>query len=216
MYVYFHTHTQNIKNDDVIVSLICSRIDYCNTVFAGIPNSTIDRFQSVLHTAARIITGVWKYDHITPTPRDELHWQRITFKLCLTVYKALHGMTPYIAEFCRPAAATHHRSRLRSATFGDLVVPLNSQEPGKRAFAVAGPTAWNNLPLSVTLAPSITTFKIALKTHLFSAACGASKQQWLAYASMITICFCKAPLRCLHLRRFINCQYYITLHYVTL
>ena len=87
-------------------------------------------------------------------------------------------MTPsYIAEFCRPVAATHHRSRLRSATYGDLVVPLNRFELDKRAFAVVGPTAWNNLPLSVTLAPSIASFKTALKTHLFSAAYGASKQQ---------------------------------------
>ena len=34
----------------------------------------------------------------------------------------------------------------------------------------------------------------------------------IVYASIITICFCKAPLRCLHLRHFINCQYYITFH----
>ena len=187
-------------------------IDYCNTVFAGLPNSTIDQFQSVLHAAARIITGVRKYDHIRPTLRDKLHWlpvtQRITFKLCLTAYKALHGMTPsYIAEFCRSVTATHYQSWLRSATFGDLIVARNCLELGKRAFAVAGPTAWNNLPPSVRLAPFITTFKTALKMHLFSAAYGASKQQWLAYASMITICFCKAPLWCLHLRRFINCQY---------
>ena len=58
----------------LVISLICSRIDYCNTVFAGLPNSTIDRLQSVLHATVRIITGVRKYDHITPTLRDELHW----------------------------------------------------------------------------------------------------------------------------------------------
>ena len=85
-------------------------------------------------------------------------------------------MTPsHIAEYCRPVAATHYRSRLRYATFGDLV-PRNSLELGKRALAVAGPTAWNNLPLYVKLAPSITAFKTALKTDLFSAAYGASKQ----------------------------------------
>ena len=69
-------------------------------------------------------------------------------------------MTPiYIAGFCRPVAATHYRSRLRSETYGDLVVPRNRLELGKTAFAVAGPAAWNNLPLSVRLAPSITTFQ---------------------------------------------------------
>ena len=54
----------------LVTSLICSRIDYCNTVFAGLPNSTIDRLKSVLHAIARIITGVRKYDHITPTLRE--------------------------------------------------------------------------------------------------------------------------------------------------
>ena len=67
--------------------LICSEIDYYNTIFAGLPHSAIDRLHSVLHAAARIITGVRKYDHITSTLRDEIHWlpvtQRITFKLCL-------------------------------------------------------------------------------------------------------------------------------------
>ena len=160
--------------------------------------------------------GVQTYDHITPTLRDELHWLPMTFKLCLTVYKALNAMTPsYTAELCRPVAATHYRSWLRSATCGDLIAPRTRLELGKRAFAVAGSTACNNVPLSVRLAPSIITFKTALKTHLFSAAYGASKQQWLAYVSMITICFCKAPLRCLNLRRFINYQYYIALHYFT-
>ena len=85
-------------------------------------------------------------------------------------------MTPsYIAEFCRPVAATHYRSWLRSATFGDLIVPRNRLELGKKPFAIAGPMARNTLPLSVRLAPSITTFQTALKTHLFIAAYGASK-----------------------------------------
>ena len=96
----------------MLPSLICSRIDFFNTIFAGLPNSTIDRLQSVLHAAARIITGMRKYNHIKPTLRYEFHWllvtQGITFKLCLTVYKALHGMTPYIAELCHPVAVTHY------------------------------------------------------------------------------------------------------------
>ena len=47
----------------LIISLICSRIDYFNAIFTGLPNSTIDRLQSVLYAAPRIITGVRKYDH---------------------------------------------------------------------------------------------------------------------------------------------------------
>ena len=153
-----------------------NRPHYNMPIFSGLPNSTIDLLQSMLQAAAHIIMGVRKYDHITLS----LHWLPVkeTYNIQIVPDEALHGMTPsYIAEFCRPVAATNYRSRLRSATYGDLVVPRNSLDLGKRAFAVAGPTAWNNLLLSVRLAPSITTFKTALKTHLFSAAYGASKHQ---------------------------------------
>ena len=185
------------------------------TIFAGLPKSTIDRLQSVLHATARIITGCESMiDHTYPERRRSLLPvpQRITFKLCPTVYKALQGKTHYIAKFCCSVAATHYRSRLHSATCSDLEVPWTHLELGERSFAVTGPTASSNLPLSVRLAPSITSFKTALKTHLFNASYDALKYHWFAYASMITIYFytiyfCKAPLRCLHLRCFINGQY---------
>ena len=147
-------------------------------------------------------------------------------KLCMTVYKALHGITPaHMAELCRSVAATHYRSRRLSATC--RVVPRTHLELGKGAFVVAVPTACNIVTLSVRLEMATTTFKTGLKTHLFSTLYVASKYQWLAYASVITICFCKAckaPLRCLHLRRFRNFNialhyialYCITLHYITL
>ena len=46
-----------------------------------------------------------RFDHLTPTLRDRLHWLRvpasIQFKRCLLVYKALHGSAPaYITEYC--------------------------------------------------------------------------------------------------------------------
>jgi len=41
---------------------------------------------------------------------DILHWldvpERVTFKLCMTVYKCLHGMEPiYLSEMCRPTSS---------------------------------------------------------------------------------------------------------------
>ena len=142
----------------LVTSLLCSKLDYCNTIFAGLPNSMIDRLQNLLHSAALSITGVRKYDHIAPTLRHELHWlpvsNRITIKLCLIDYKALHDMTPsYIRELARIVDTTHYRSRLRSATYCIIVVPRTRLDLSKTAFAVAVPTARNNLPLSVRLAP---------------------------------------------------------------
>jgi len=107
-----------------------------------------------------------------PVLRDNLHWlrvwERILFKLCLMVYKALSGFAPsYITELCVPVASIGSRSSLRSAAHGTLFVPRTRLELGKRAFVVAAPAAWNSLPDDVRSAPTLDEFKQCLKTHLF-------------------------------------------------
>jgi len=71
----------------LIHAFISSRIDYRNAVLYGATDAVIRRLQAVLHAAARLITGVRRNDHITPTLRDTLHWlpvsQRIMFKIAL-------------------------------------------------------------------------------------------------------------------------------------
>ena len=84
---------------------IIARVDYCNSFLACLPKQQLARIQSVLNVAARIIFGHTRFDHITPTLRDQLHClkvpQRIELKQCLLVYKALHGQAPAnIASFC--------------------------------------------------------------------------------------------------------------------
>ena len=82
--------------------------------------------------------------------RDKLHWlrarERITFKLCLLVYKATSGLAPsYIQDLCVPVTTISTRAALRSAARGDLVLPRTRRRLGNRAFCVAGPAAWNSL-----------------------------------------------------------------------
>jgi len=59
-------------------------------------------------------------------------------------------------------------SALRSAARGDLVVPRRRLQLNKREFCVAGQVAWNSLPLHIRSAPTLSTVKNMLKTHLFS------------------------------------------------
>ena len=61
---------------------------------------------------------VWRRNnkHVTPLLRDKLHWlricERVQFKCCLLVYKALNSAAPtYIAAFCSRVAGyqvAHH------------------------------------------------------------------------------------------------------------
>ena len=79
----------------VVNSFVISRVDYYNSLLAGVPRYQFDRLQSVMNTAARLIVGAKKQDHIKHVLRDHVHWlpvpQHIQFKLCLLMYKALHG-----------------------------------------------------------------------------------------------------------------------------
>jgi len=51
----------------------------------------------------------------------------------------------YLKEYCISFSDTPSRQRLRSASRHLLSVPRRRRTFGLRAFAVAGPTAWNSL-----------------------------------------------------------------------
>src|ERR1043165_9136891 len=156
----------------LVNSFIVSRVDYCNSLLAGLPTCQLNRIQSILNSAARVIYGRTPSDHVTDLLRDNLHWlrvpQRITYKLCLITYKSLNDCMPdYISDFCIRVADNRNRSRLRSSSKNLLQVPRSSTRFGDCSFSVAGPTAWNSLPDHVKNAPSLETFKSKLKTYLF-------------------------------------------------
>jgi len=123
----------------------------------------------VLNAAARLTSDSCRYEHVMPLLND-LHWLRvpecITYKLCVLVYNCLHGTAPqYLQEIIQPVAEVTSRCRLRSASSSALVVPATRRSSlGDRAFAVAGPRAWNSLPEFVTDCSSLLTFKKYPKT----------------------------------------------------
>ena len=79
-------------------TLVTSRLDYCNSLMAGINRGLLKRLQNVQPTAARLITRKRKYDPISDD-LIELHWlpveQRIDFKILVLTYKAIHHQSPY-------------------------------------------------------------------------------------------------------------------------
>jgi len=86
-----------------------SRLDYCNSVLYRyqINTTATKTLQSVLHSAARLIVRKRKFERITPTLRDDLHWlpvrERIVFKLCVIIFKCRHQTAlQYLQELCVP------------------------------------------------------------------------------------------------------------------
>ena len=88
----------------------------------------LDRLQSVLNSAARLILDVRKFDSVSAAIRNELHWlpieERIRFKFALLVQHCIVGAAPeYLTELCRSVSSSSGRQSLRSASRGDLIVP---------------------------------------------------------------------------------------------
>lgn len=168
---YHITHTTQVTLS-LVIALVLTRLDCGNAVLAGLPARQLNRLQSVLHAAARLIYRARKFDHVTPLLR-ELHWlsvpERITFKLATLVFRCLHGLAPaYLAEAFNRAADVESRCRLRSGSSSALLVPTTRRRTlGDRAFAVAGARVWNSLPATLTSQPSLLMFRRQLKTLLF-------------------------------------------------
>ena len=123
--VYQYLSTENVKT--LVHAFICNKIDYCNSLYYRANSIIHKKLQSLLNSAARLIIGQHKYDHISETLRI-LHWlripQRIDYKIASITRRSLIGAGPqYVSEYLTPVGSIQGRAHLRSADQGLLVVP---------------------------------------------------------------------------------------------
>ena len=154
----------------VVSSIVLSQLDYCNSLFVGLPGGKIEKIQKIQNRAARLVLGRSWYDNSSTKdmPRT-LHWlpvkARIEHKIALLCFKTHSPAPPYLQELLSP----YNPSReLRSTKNKVLKVSRTKLKRfGDRAFYKFGPMVWNSLPPIVTLSCSLSSFKRNLKTHLF-------------------------------------------------
>ena len=109
-----------------------------------------------------------KFNHVTLL-LVKLHWlrvpERIQYKICVLVHRCLNGAAPqHMSELIQPLSDVDSRRRLRSASTAEVLVPTTRRSTiGDRALAVAGPRAWNSLPVDLRLFGTFSTFKTHLK-----------------------------------------------------
>ena len=104
----------------LIQALVVSKVDYSNSVLAGVSDTLLRRLQSVLNSGI-LDQKVRTHHSVT----RELHWlrvpERIKFRLCvlaLVAFRCLHGTAPrYLAE-------TLHLTTVPAVACGLLPHPL--------------------------------------------------------------------------------------------
>ena len=76
----------------LVHAFISCRLDYCNALFYGMPDSELNRLQIIQNMAARMIVGAKWSEHITPILK-KLHWlpvkARIDYKILLITFKTI-------------------------------------------------------------------------------------------------------------------------------
>ena len=166
----------------IACSAINSRLDYCNSLFAGMSMHNVHRLQRLQNATIKIVGNAGRNDSPS-TLLYRFHWlpvrQRIDYKVALLTFKALSFGSPvYIRELL-----TRHEPvrELRSSAACRLHIPSESRLSAlvSRSFSHYAPKLWNSLTSELRSLASVDgagtasivdCFKRRLKSELFTRA----------------------------------------------
>ena len=174
--VYMHIRKVNsirqyLTNDAtklLINSTVLSKLDYCNSSYVGLPQTSTHKLQLAENAAARVISRTPRHQHITPI-LNELNWLPVTkrcqLKILVLTFKVLQGQAPtYICEMFQwytPARP------LRSSSTTSLVPNRNKTvRYGKQLIDTSTAALWNSLPNNIKCARNIRHFKKLVKLYM--------------------------------------------------
>lgn len=151
---------------------VISKLDYCNSLYYGLPNYLLRKLQLVMNRAARLIKGLTRRERITPALIN-LHWlpvkARVVYKQCVIVYQALHSGKPvYIRNILNDFNVNTDIILRHGVEINRLNEPRYNTEVGRRAFEKSAPRLYNSLPRHIKVAENVRIFRKRLKTFLFT------------------------------------------------
>ena len=165
----------------LIHNYVISKLDYCNSLYYGLPNYLLRKLQLIMNRAARLIKGLPPRERITPALID-LHWlpikARIIYKICVMVHQAMtFGKPRYIKDMLIDFHVDTAMTLRHSTELHRLLEPRCNLELGFRAFEKSAPRLYNRLPDDVKSSDNLNLFKKKLKTHLFTQAYDLQTQE---------------------------------------
>ena len=151
----------------ISMALISSRLDYCNSLLNNIAKRDLAIPQRVQNCLARVVVRAPRFSPSLPQLK-QLRWlpvsYRINFKLSTLTYRALSTQQPpYLASLLY---LSNTPRQLRSSISQQLITPKTKLNLGKRAFSVAAPRVWNELPITLKTSETIASVRKKIKTSI--------------------------------------------------
>ena len=153
----------------MVTSCVLSRLDYCNSLLMGTPNSVIQPMQNIQNTVARLILRAPCHQNCTPL-LQQLHWlpisERIKYKTA-----CMQSQVPLSPSYLSELLHLYSPScSLRSLSdTGMLKIQcFNHKTHCFCTFSHFGPHIWNNIPQDIRHSATLSSFRSQLKTLHFS------------------------------------------------
>ena len=135
----------------LVLFLILSRLDYCNSTLSGLHSSSLNRLPKVQNNAAKLVFRKRESDHVTPLLK-QLHW--LPIEACIrheiVTFAFRHfenSLVPYLSELLQIYQPTR---TLRSSNEKFLKVPQTKLKPaGNRSCCYQAAAVLNSLPIPV-------------------------------------------------------------------
>ena len=141
----------------------------CSTVWASISEMNLGKLQCVQNFAARIVTGMGKFERITPILKD-LRWLPVTMQLhirdAVMTFKCVNGLAP--SYLCEKLNKRQQISGCITRQSNDFQIPKCRTATGQKSFVYRSVSIWNSLcPLAKQLS-SVEHFKHYLKKQFLN------------------------------------------------
>lgn len=151
----------------VINALVFSKLFYCSNVWANCSKLNIDKLQSVQNFACRIVSGIRKYDHVTPELK-RLKWLPVSSQLyyrnTILAFKCMNCLAPEYLSTIFTKRSDVNSYTTRSSQF--LNIPLFKTASGQRTFYYRTVSIWNSLESNLKLCSNEIIFKKRLRNKL--------------------------------------------------
>ena len=136
---HLRRHLPGDATKSLVSSFVLSRLDYCNSLLAGVPENRLDRLQRVENNAARPVLGRRGRDHSKPLLRS-LHWlsieARIEYKISILCHVSRYLSSPSYVSHLLAVYQPSHSLHSTDALHGLMNVPrFNLNKCQKRAVS---------------------------------------------------------------------------------